>query len=287
MEVAEYESQGVQGMKTCIELKKFYEVAGGTLNAYTIDCPTGDERRWKRPAVIVLPGGGYEHVSKREGANVACQFLARGFQTFVLEYLTVHDGVHYPEQLHELAAAVDYIKNNCAEYHVNRDEIFVLGFSAGGHLAANLAVEHFNILQITGERLDCKPTAVGLAYPVISSKLRHTRSFECLLSGYSEEEQRKILPRLNLDEAVSEHTPPAFIWTTAQDSVVPASNSMYFALALAQKNISYELHVYPETNHGSSICDFEVNGECAAYKKNARWVEDCAQFFRLFTVEKY
>ena len=57
-------------MKTCIELKKYYKVAGGALSAYTIDCPTGDERSWKRPAVIVLPGGGYEHVSKREGAKI-------------------------------------------------------------------------------------------------------------------------------------------------------------------------------------------------------------------------
>ena len=83
---------------------------GGSLDLYTVECPLPDCKNWKRPAVIVVAGGAYEHVSKREGATVACNFLARGFQCFVLNYLTVNDGVRYPEQLHELSASVDYLK---------------------------------------------------------------------------------------------------------------------------------------------------------------------------------
>lgn len=274
-------------MKDCINLKDFYNVAGGILTPYTIECPTGNEKEWRRPAVIVVPGGAYEHVSKREGAPVACNFLARGFQAFVLEYLTAPDGVRYPEQLHELAAAVDYVKTHCADFHVNKEEIFVVGFSAGGHLTANLAVDYFNISKIIGEKLDCKPRAIGLGYPVISAELGHRRSHDNLLSGYSDAEKQALLKKLNLDNSVTKKTVPAFIWTTAEDNTVPAINSLKFASELAENGIKYELHIYPETGHGTSTCDFEVNGEDLSLRKNAQWLENCAQFFRLFTSEKY
>ncbi len=274
-------------MNNCIDLTKNYNVAGGKLVPFTVECPTGNEKEWRRPAVIVVPGGAYEHVSRREGAPVACRFLARGFQTFVLEYLTVNDGVRYPEQLHELASAVDYVKKHCNEFHINKDEIFIIGFSAGGHLVANLAVNYFNIVKTVGEALDCKPSAIGLGYPVISADFGHTRSYENLLSGYTDAEKQSLFELLNLDKAVTEKTVPAFIWTTAEDCTVPAVNSLKFALALAGNGIKYELHIYPKGDHGSSTCDFEVNGGCRVYRKNAQWIENCAEFFRLFTVEKY
>ena len=272
-------------MNTCIELKNYYNVVGGKLTPYTIDCPLSDSSNWRRPAVIVVPGGGYEHVSKREGAPIACHFLARGFQTFVLEYLVAPDGVHYPEQLHSLAAAVDYIKKHADEFHINKAEIFVVGFSAGGHLTATLGVNYSAVPQIVGEELDCKIKAVGLCYPVINAYLGHSRSHDNLLSGYTEEQKQGLLKGLNPDGAVTRKTVPAFIWTTATDKTVPAINSIKFAYALAEKGIKYELHVYPEGAHGSSTCDAEVNEK--ANLKNAQWIDNCAKFFRMFTVEKY
>lgn len=271
-------------MNGCIELKKYYGVAGGRLTPYTIDCPTSD-KNWRRPAVIVVPGGAYEHVSKREGAPVACRFLAGGFQAFVLEYLVAPDGVRYPEQLHELAASIDYIKGHADEFHINKDEIFIVGFSAGGHLTASLAVDYTAVPNIVGEKLDCNVTAVGLGYPVISAHLGHSRSHDNLLSGCTDADKEALKEYLNLDSAVNRNTLPAFIWTTAEDKCVPAINSIMFALALAENGIKYELHVYPEGDHGSSTCDGEVNEK--ANTKNSQWIENCIQFFRLFTVEKY
>lgn len=272
-------------MRSYIQLKEHYKVKGGILTPYTIDCPASDKTDWRRPAVIIVPGGAYEHVSKREGAPVACHFLARGFQAFVLEYLVAPDGVRYPEQLCELACAVDYIKRRADEYSINRDEIFIVGFSAGGHLTASLSVDCTAVSRIFGEKLDCKATAVGLGYPVISARLGHTRSHENLLCGYTDVEKQALEERLNLDGAVSDKTLPTFIWTTAEDKSVPAINSISFASALAEKGIKYELHIYPEGDHGSSTCDLEVNEK--AYPKNAQWIDNCARFFRLFTVEKY
>ena len=278
-------------MKTFdIDLKKYYETKGGTLAAILADSPYDTAERteiWKRPAVVVVPGGAYYLVSRREGEPVAQSFLARGFQTFILNYLVCTDGVSYPEQLIELASAVDYIKKNAAEMHVNADEVFVVGFSAGGHLVGNLATEWQDMKNVTEKKLDCKPTATGLCYPVISLEAPHIRSFDNLLCGYTFEDRKKILKKLNLNHCITENTPPSFLWTTAEDSIVPSENALLYALELAKRKIPYEIHVYPKCNHGTSVGTYEINNEFEPLRRLAHWVDDCACFFRLFTKEKF
>ncbi len=273
-----------------VDLTKEYTcIEGGQLSCILMDYPydIGDSGAWKRPAVIVVPGGGYGMTSKREGDPVATEFLAKGFQTFVLWYLTVNEGARYPEELLELASAVDYVRKHADELHVNPNEIFVVGFSAGGHLAGNLAVEHQNVSQKAGVELNCKPTAVGLCYPVISSKKGHVGSYENLLEGYTDEAKEELLKTLNLNEAVSEHTPPAFLWTTAEDTVVPPCNAIRYALALNELHIPYELHVYPHGAHGLSVGNQLVNPDTMSLKKACRWIDDCADFFYEFAEEKF
>ena len=270
--------------------KEYSFLQGGCLDCLLTEYPYDDEmpENWALPALIVVPGGGYGMVSKREGFPIATAFAAKGFQTFILTYLCSPDDVRYPEQLLEEAAAVDYVKKNAKELHVNPNEVFLVGFSAGGHLVGNLSVEHQNIAQKAGVALDCKPTAVGLSYPVISSKKGHFGSYQNLLQGYSEEAKEELLKTLDLDEAVNEQTPPAFIWATANDEVVPADNALRYALALARRGISYEIHVYPDGPHGLSTATLDVNLSLTEKQQRAkRWVEDCAQFFRLYTQEKY
>ncbi|MBR2622953.1 MAG: alpha/beta hydrolase [Clostridia bacterium] len=270
-----------------IDLTKEYSfLQAGKLQCILGDCPwdTGTEN-WRRPALIVVPGGGYGMVSKREGEPIAHAFLAKGFQTFILWYSVAPDAV-YPDQLFQLSAAVDYVKKNAAELHVNPDEIFVVGFSAGGHLTGNLAVEHQNVSTKAGVSLDCKPTAVGLAYPVISNEHGHMDSYNNLLMGYTEEAKTELLKTLNLDLAVSKETPPAFIWTTAADDMVPNDNALRYALALSRQEIEYELHVYPRGVHGLSTASLEINTEGPELQKAKKWVDDCAEFFRLYTIEK-
>lgn len=277
-------------MKTYkIALKELYGTEGGELECLLAEAPYDQPSpEWRRPAVVVVPGGGYSMVSKREGEPVASRFFAKGYQVFILTYLCQPDGVRYPEQLTELAAAVDYVKKNAAEMKVNPEEIFVVGFSAGGHLAADLAVEWPCVGQKTGLDLDCRPKAVGLGYPVISYRCKHEGSFVNLLSGYTEEAKAQLCKELSLDERVTKDTPPAFLWTTVEDSCVPVENTLYFALALNKNEIPYELHIYPKGDHGLSACDWEVNPSCAPFlRKNAQWTDDCADFFRSFCVEKF
>lgn len=276
-------------MKTyTVDLAKEYGLEGGSLSCILMDIPydIGGEN-WKRPAVIVVPGGGYGMVSKREGEPVAAAFLSKGFQTFVLTYLVASDDVRYPEQLLEVGAAVDYVKKHAQEMHVNPNEIFVVGFSAGGHLTADLAVEYASVSEKMGREVDCKPTAVGLSYPVISKNHGHQGSYENLLNGYTDEAKEELLKTLNLDEAVDETTTPAFIWATATDDCVPADNALRFALALDKHHVPYELHVYPRGGHGLSTGDLEVNTPNPALDRLKVWMGECAKFFRLFTEEQY
>ncbi len=271
-----------------VNLAEEYGLQGGTLECILLEKPwdLGHED-WKRPAVIVVPGGGYGYASKREADCVATRFLAAGYQVFVLTYLCQPDGVHYPEQLLELASSVDYIRKHAEVMKVNPDEIFAVGFSAGGHLVANLAVDHQNVSQKAGRPLDCKLTAVGLCYPVISKIHGHQGSYQNLLDGYTEEAKEELLKVLNLDEMVNEQTPPAFLWATAKDTCVPPDNALRYAFALDKLGIDYELHIYPCGNHGLGTCDFETNVVNPAIERNRRWVLDCAEFFRMYVKETF
>jgi acetyl esterase/lipase len=267
-----------------IDLKELYPVKGGTLKCIAMDTPWSEgHENWKRPAVIVVPGGAYRGVSPREGEPVAMEFLAKGFQAFVLKYLCRPDGISYPEQLIELASAVDYVKKHADEYSVNADEIFVVGFSAGGHLTANLAVEYQSVSKKAGVELDCKPTAVGLSYPVISGlEYAHRGSFDNILGERKDDEEARR--ELSLELRVDEKTVPAFIWTTATDTVVPPQNSIMFAQSLAEKGIPFEMHVYPKGGHGSSLANPIVGW--GAPTPITAWVNDSIRWMKSIKIEE-
>ena len=269
-----------------VDLREKYSfLQGGNLDCILMDYPMDRENPgWKRPAVVVVPGGGYGMVSKREGDPIASEFFAQGFQAFVLTYEVTP--VAYPEQLLELSAAMDYIRANAEELNVNPDEIFVVGFSAGGHLTGNLAVEYQTVSQKAGVPLNAKPTAIGLGYPVISSLYGHVGSYDNLLVGYTQEAREELLKTLNLDQAVTKDTPPAYIFTTASDEIVPSINSLRYATALAKAGVEYELHVYPRGPHGAATAKLEINSYYPELENMRNWIADCSRFFRMYTVEK-
>lgn len=269
-------------MKTnTINLKELYKVKGGTLTSLCADFPFDKKQAWKRPAVIVVPGGGYCFCSKREEEPVAFEFLARGYNVFVLEYLCKDDGVGYPEQLLELACAVDYVKKNAKAYCVNSKEIFAVGFSAGGHLVACLSTDYTIAQREYGEKLDTSLTAAGLIYPVISMDYIDPVFKTFLPTEKSKENQ------IMTDKLVCKHTAPAFIFSTYMDKTVPSINSIKYAEALAKNGIPYELHIYKNGDHGMSTANAEINERTDGISRNKNWLNDCAEFFRDYVKEKF
>ncbi len=273
-----------------VNLAREYGLKGGSLECMCMNTPFLDDRAltWKRPAVIIVPGGGYAMNSEREATVIAAPFFARGFQTFVLRYATATDGVAYPEELLELAAAFDYVRKNAEAFSVNPEEVFAVGFSAGGHLVADLACEYASVEEKYGKPLACKPTAVGLGYPVIFTE-GHKGSFLNLVKGLPETEQERLMNSLSLDKLVTENTPPAFIWSTFDDQVVSCENALRYALAMKQAGVRFELHVYPFGLHGLATSDNEISDDYGvdAVEHSRGWIDDCCKFFRIYVKEPY
>lgn len=240
-----------------------------TLTSYILERSPDVYLKPKRPTVIICPGGGYEMVAPAEGEPVALAFNARGIHAFVLNYSITP--VRFPGALLELSRAVSYVRNNAEKYNIDEGKIAVCGFSAGGHLAASLGVYwHEGFVQrfLGIDNNENRPDGLVLCYPVISGKesLVNKPSLINLLGKYPDEQELKLF---SLENNVSELTPPAFIWHTADDDTVPAQNSIEFAKALAEHDIPYELHIFPHAPHGISL----------ATDVTARWlgniVPDC------------
>lgn len=209
----------------------------------------------RRPAVLVIPGGSYRYCSRREGEPVALQYVARDFAAFLLEYSTSEDA-GYPRCLFEALAAIRAIRKNAAEWTIDPDRVAVLGFSAGGHLAASVGAFWNTDLakNALGENELLRPNALLLGYALISSDLllRHQGSIMNLLG----EDPDPVLLGINsLEKHVTNDFPPTFLWHTFPDQTVPVQNSIVLAKALADHGILFECHIYPSGCHGLALSD--------------------------------
>ncbi len=216
----------------------------------------------KRPAILIFPGGGYAYCSPREAEPIAHEFIAHGYNAFVLDY-SVKGAAVYPTQLIEASLAMKFLRDNAEKLRIDPERIFVIGFSAGGHLAATLGTmwhRDFVYNTINMPYGYNKPTGMILCYPVITSgKYAHRGSFDSLLGDGKND--KKLLREVSLEYAVTKKTVPTFIWHTCTDQAVPVINSVLFAEALSKKNIPYELHIYPEGRHGMSLCREYLDAE--------------------------
>lgn len=226
----------------------------------------------RRPAIIVCPGGGYRFCSEREAEPIALRFLSEGFNVFVVWYRVHesnapgkdHDARNwykespdhvFPMMQHDAGAAIAYVRSHAQELHTDPDRIFILGFSAGGHLAASVAAlwNHADIWQeihLTPETV--RPNAAVLCYPVIvADEDAHRGSLENL-SGSKSVADHQPYSILNW---VSSDYPPTFLWHTFTDPTVPVQNSLRMALALADVGVKTEMHIFPEGTHGLSLAN--------------------------------
>lgn len=232
----------------------------------------------RRPAVLILPGGGYSHTSAREAEPVALRFLARGYVPFVLRYSC---GPHpFPVALREAAMAMKYIRQRAEELEVNPNMVAAIGFSAGGHLCGTLGMLYDapEVADI-GTASEIRPEALGLCYPVAVSWGRtHEGSFQNLTF-----ENEQLRARLSLEKLVRPDMPPVFLWHTRQDDCVPCRNSLILATALEETGVPFALHLPLRGPHGLSVAD-EMAYFVGQVPEVSRWVptwpEEMMDFFR-------
>lgn len=229
-----------------------------TLTAYLIE-DSREMTNWaKRPAVLVLPGGGYSYTSDREADPVALSYLAQGFHAFVLRYSTAEHG-QFPAPFIDASRAMSLIRKQADEWHLDPDRLAVCGFSAGGHLAASLGTmwNDTKLIEAAGiEAGENKPNALILGYPVITcgdDTAGHLNNMWKIAMGDQPSEQMQR--QLSCELHAGAHTPPAFIFHTYMDNVVPVENALLFAQALAKHDVPFELHIYPNGVHGFSLAN--------------------------------
>ncbi|MCC8044600.1 MAG: alpha/beta hydrolase [Clostridiales bacterium] len=224
-----------------------------SLTAYVLDCGGELSNTDTRPAVLVLPGGGYINCSDREAEPVAMAFLNEGYHAFVLKY-TTGKNVRWPEPLRDAEDAMRLIRSNSARWHVDAGRVAVIGFSAGGHLAAALGVlgaEH--------------PNAMILGYP-------------CILQTRMDND--KLFP--GLDGSVSRDAPPTFVFATCNDRQVPVENTIRFIEKLDEHQVPFECHIYGNGVHGLSLAKTHT---CAgvtqlADRRVAQWFPNCIEWLK-------
>ncbi|HEY4045403.1 MAG TPA: alpha/beta hydrolase [Acidobacteriaceae bacterium] len=217
-------------------------------------------------AILVIPGGGYQHVAiGYEGFEVAQWFNQQGMAAFVLDYRVAP--YHYPVEIDDGRRAMRLIRAHAEEYGIDPHRLGVEGFSAGGHLASSLGTHCENRTAAQSapsptepqrtidpiDAIDCRPDFMVLGYPVISMQLplAHPASRTNLLGPNPDPALER---EYSNDLAVTQGTPPTFLFATTKDPVVPVENSLDFYRALERAKVPAELHIYDYANHGCGLC---------------------------------
>ncbi len=235
------------------------------------------EEKANGSAVIICPGGGYHCLLiSQEGGNVAKAFNKYGVTAFVLKYRLPSDSSMVDKSigpLQDAQRAVQIVREHASEWHIDPGKVGIMGFSAGGHLAATTGT-HFDNAVIDNEKgINLRPDFMILIYPVISfvDSICHKGSRYKLLGGSPTQEQVRYFSN---EKHVCRNTPPAFITQANNDVVVPVVNSQALYHALRKNNVQAELHIYSKGGHGylKQPPFEEWFGRCLYWMKSNGWL---------------
>ena len=217
-----------------------------------------DSKKSNGCGIVVLPGGGYGGLAMgHEGREIAQWLNERGITAWVVRYRLGSKGYHHPVQLNDALRAIRFARHEAKSVGVNPQRLGLWGFSAGGHLASTAAT-HFDQgwqqLEDPIDKLSSRPDFLILCYPVITMQddYTHQGSKKNLL-GPNQLNQPELVQLLSNHNAVSEKTPPTFLFHTAEDKVVPVENALLFYSALRKAGVTCEMHLYQTGRHGVGL----------------------------------
>jgi acetyl esterase/lipase len=225
-------------------------------------------------AVIICPGGGYVNLAMGyEGEDVARRFNESGIAAFVLKYRMPDDQTMFDKEigpLQDAQRAILILRSKAVEWGINKNRIGIMGFSAGGHLAAT-AGTHFEKNYIDNPaNINLRPDFMLLIYPVISfdSRIGHMGSMHNLLGPNPGPDQ---IREFSNETKVTEKTPPAFLVHAKDDSTVPYENSIVFADSLKKHHVPAEIFLYEKGGHGFGMTN---------KTDNRPWMDSCIKWIR-------
>jgi acetyl esterase/lipase len=249
--------------------------APGALGTSSNDIPTltpylADPTNATGAAMIICPGGGYAHLSPREGNDYALWLNQHGITCFVLKYRLGADGYKHPVELQDSARAVRTVRARADEFKIDPKRIGIMGSSAGGHVASML-MTHFDSGDTNSadaiERQSSRPDIGILCYPVITmGEFAHPGSKNLILGKNPSPE---LVQETSSELHVDANTPPCFIWCTSEDRTVPPENTLMFAAALRKNRVPFDLHIYQKGGHGLGL------GDKPPFAHPHPWTGDC------------
>ncbi|WP_223067342.1 alpha/beta hydrolase [Paenibacillus caui] len=237
------------------------------LDAFPVSSPN------PAPVIIVCPGGAYGVRSDHEGAPVAHWLNKLGIAAFVLHYRVAP--YCHPAPLLDAGRAIRYIRHSAGKWNMDPRRVGILGFSAGGHLAA-AAGTHFDLGDSAAadpvERESSRPDLMVLCYSVITLTDPYTDqgTLHNLLGDHPDPE---LVSMLSNETQVGPDTPPTFLWHTVEDKVVPYENSQLFASALRRNHVPFALHIYEQGVHGLGLA--------AEHPEVRTWTTLCEDWLRI------
>lgn len=206
-------------------------------------------------AVIICPGGGYSILAiSHEGYDVAKKFNELGIAAFVLKYRLPNDAIMEDKSfgpLQDAQQAIYDVRKNAAKWNIDPHKIGIMGFSAGGHLAATLTVRYGDVKIENKEQLSLRPDFSVLIYPVVSFlESPHTGSLKNLIGTHSPAAQKDYFSN---ELHVDAQTPPTFLVHANDDTTVPVENSIVFNQAMVKAGRPVEMHIYQNGGHGFGL----------------------------------
>lgn len=280
------------------------------LIAFIPDSEVGYQMHRKRPGIILAPGGAYLMHATREKEGVALEFIARGYNVYVLEYtvgfmsreekesgltqITTKD--RYPQPVYEMFEAIHLVKTNAEDFNQDSDHLFLMGFSAGGHLCASAGIFHddpsfTSHLSFIPQEDELKVTGMVLCYPMLSGDPDELvpndpdNIDKKLMSQFmydTETPTREQIAAYELWRRVKDTTCPTFIWHSTDDDIVNALNSTRFIYELQQRNIDCEYHIFNRGGHGLGLCNKVYARDITDIHLDlARWVDMACDWMEL------